>query len=79
MRPFTFSNGMTIPAGTLVATPGSASYKDEANYHDPDGFDGFRFAKLRESLSEENTFTNRYQTVYTSSEQLVFRLGNDMW
>ena len=79
LRPFTFSNGVTIPAGTLVAIPGSASHRDEENYRDPDKFDGFRFAKLRESLSEEDTSTNRYQMVSTSSKHLVFGLGRDIW
>jgi cytochrome P450 len=79
LRPFTFSNGVTVPAGTLVAIPGSAAHKDEANYQDPHEFDGFRFAKLRESLSEEDTLAKRYQTVSTSSKHLVFGLGRDTW
>ncbi|KAF8491191.1 cytochrome P450 [Russula emetica] len=73
LRPFTFSNGVTIPAGTLIAAPGSAVYTDEANYHDPDSFDGFRFAKLRESEGDKTT--SRHQTVSTSSEHLAFGLG----
>jgi cytochrome P450 len=77
LRPFTFSNGVTIPAGTLIAIPGSAAHRDEANYHDPDTFDGFRFAKLRES--EGDTTTGRYQTVSTSSEHLAFGLGRHTW
>jgi cytochrome P450 len=77
LRSFTFSNGVTIPAGTLIAIPGSAAHRDEANYHDPDTFDGFRFAKLRES--EGDTTTGRYQTVSTSSEHLAFGLGRHTW
>ncbi|KAI0277140.1 cytochrome P450 [Russula aff. rugulosa BPL654] len=73
LRPFTFSNGVTIPAGTLVAIPGSAAHRDEANYHDPDTFDGLRFARLRES--EGDMATNRYQAVSASSENLTFGLG----
>jgi hypothetical protein len=77
LRPFTFSNGVTIPAGTLIAAPGSAVYTDEANYHDPDTFDGFRFAKLRESEGDKTT--SRHQTVSTSSEHLAFGLGRHTW
>jgi len=76
LRPFTFSNGVTIPAGTLIAIPASAAYRDEAYYHDPDTFDGFRFAKFRES---EGDTTARYQTVSASSEHLTFGLGRHTW
>ena len=79
LRPFTFSNGVSIPAGTLVAIPGSVTHKDEANYHDPDEFDGFRFARLRESLSGQDTSTNGYQAVSASSKHLVFGLGRNTW
>jgi cytochrome P450 len=77
LRPFTFSNGVTIPAGTHIAVPGSAAHRDEAIYHDPDTFDGFRFVKLRES--EGDTTTSRYQSVSTSSEHLAFGLGRHTW
>ncbi|KAF8467591.1 cytochrome P450 [Russula ochroleuca] len=73
LRPFTFSNGVTVPAGTLVSVPASAIHTDERTYPNPDEFDGFRFAKLRES--GRNTMTSRYQAVSTSSEQLAFGLG----
>jgi cytochrome P450 len=77
MRPFTFSNGVTVPAGTLVSVPASAIHADDRIYSKPDEFDGFRFAKLRES--ERNTKTSRYQTVSASSEHLAFGLGRYTW
>ncbi|KAF8467567.1 cytochrome P450 [Russula ochroleuca] len=73
LRPFTLSNGVTIPAGTLVSIPASAIHTDERIYSNPDEFDGFRFAKLRES--EEDTMTSRHQAVSTSNEHLAFGLG----
>jgi len=73
LRPFTFSNGVTVPAGTLVSVPASAIHADERNYSNPDKFDGFRFSRLRES--EGGTATSRYQTVSTSTEHLAFGLG----
>ena len=77
MRPFTFSNGVTIPAGTHIVIPSSVAHRDEAKYHDPDTFDGFRFAKLRES--DGDTTTSRYQTVTPSSEHLSFGIGRHTW
>jgi cytochrome P450 len=77
LRPFTFSNGMTIRAGTLVALPASAAHRDERIYPNPDEFDGFRFAKLRKS--EGSNSTGRYQAISTSSEQLAFGLGRHTW
>jgi cytochrome P450 len=77
MRPFTFSNGVTVPAGTLVAIPANAIHTDKRIYPNPDEFDGFRFAKLRESEGE--TMQSRYQTISTSSEHLAFGLGRHTW
>ncbi len=81
LRPFTFSNGVTVPAGTLVAIPASAAHKDERIYPNPDEFDGFRFAKLRESEGRNATgnTTGGYQVISTSSEHLAFGLGRHAW
>ncbi|KAI0287736.1 cytochrome P450, partial [Russula brevipes] len=72
-RPFTFSNGVTIPAGTLVAVPMSAAHRDERTFPNPNEFDGFRFSKLYES--EGDAVTGRYQAISTSNEYLPFRVG----
>ena len=77
LRPFTFSNGVTVPAGTLLSIPASAAHTDEESYPNPDEFDGFRFARLCES--ERDTVTSRYQAVSTSSEHLAFGLGRYTW
>jgi cytochrome P450 len=77
LRPFTFSNGVTVPAGTYVSIPASAAHEDERTYPNPDEFDGFRFAKLRES--EGDGVTGRHQSVSTSSEHLAFGLGRHIW
>jgi cytochrome P450 len=77
LRPFTFSNGVTVPAGTLVSIPASEANRDERIYSNPDKFDGFRYAKLRES--EGDTTTSRYQMVSPSSEHLTFGLGRHTW
>ncbi|KAI0254414.1 cytochrome P450 [Lactifluus subvellereus] len=72
LRPFTFSNGVTVPAGTLVAVPASAAHRDEETYTKPEEFDGFRFSKLRE---RDGGLTSRHQVISTSAEQLSFGLG----
>ena len=77
LRPFTFSNGVTVPAGTIVAVPASSTHTDERTYSNPDEFDGFRFAKLRSI--EGHTATSKYQSVSTSSEHLAFGLGRHQW
>jgi len=53
LRPFTFSNGVTVPAGTLMSIPSNAAHRDERRFTNPDVFDGFRFAKLRESEGDK--------------------------
>jgi len=73
LRPFTFSNGVTIPAGTLVALPLRAIHTDGEIYPNPQEFDGFRFSKLREQ--EGDTTVAKHQLVSTSAEHLAFGLG----
>ena len=77
LRPFTFSNGVTIPAGTLVSMPSSAAHRDEGIYPNPDAFDAFRFAKLREGKVDETS--SKYQAVCTSNEYLTFGVGRNEW
>jgi len=75
LRPFTFSNGVTVPAGTLIAVPTGAVYADEEVYPNPEKFDGFRFAKLRERGGP----VAGYQAVSTSWDHLSFGLGRHAW
>lgn len=75
-RPFTFSNGTTVPAGTLVGAPISAVHTDGEIYGNPDEFDGFRFAKLRE---REDGMGSKHQTGTTSATHLSFGYGRHAW
>lgn len=77
LRPFTFSNGVTIPSGTLLSIPLRAAHVDESIYENPNEFDGFRFAKLRKS--EGDITGSRYQAVAISTESLTFGLGRHAW
>ncbi len=72
LRPFTFSNGVAVPAGTEVAIPSSATHRDERVFTNPDVFDGFRFAKNRESEGDKTK--NRCQTLHIS-RAVVFWSG----
>jgi hypothetical protein len=77
LRPFTFSNGVTIPAGTLVGAPLSGIHMDEDIYSNPRDFDGFRFSKLSDSNGD--TAENKHQAVTTSPEHLAFGFGRSAW
>jgi len=77
LRPFTFSNGVTVPAGTFLSVPATAAQREERTFPDPDKFDGFRFSKLREG--EEDTTTSKYQAVSVSNEHLPFGVGRHTW
>ena len=69
MEDFTFSNGTTIPQGTLVAVSlHNAHFNDEV-YEDPLRFDGFRFSKMREGSAK------KVGMVSSSRDHLVFGHG----
>jgi cytochrome P450 len=70
LRPFTFSNGVTVPPGTMIAAPTDPIHKDGDIYPNPEEFDGFRFAKLRERDGNAGC-----QATSTSAEHLQFGFG----
>ncbi|KAF8274996.1 cytochrome P450 [Lactarius quietus] len=72
LRPFTFSNGITVPPGTLIAAPSGIIHRDGEIYSNPEEFDGFRFVKLRER--SVNTVA-RHQALSTSVDHLTFGYG----
>ncbi|KAF8271106.1 cytochrome P450 [Lactarius quietus] len=72
LRPFTFSNGITVPPGTLVGLPGGVVHRDGEIYPNPEEFDGFRFAKLRE---RDVDAVARHQALSTSVDHLTFGYG----
>ena len=76
LHPFTFSNGVTVPAGTLIAAPSGAIHKDGEIYSNPEEFDGFRFVKLRELNEDAGA---RHQAFSTSTDHLTFGYGRHTW
>ena len=75
LRPFTFSNGMTVPAGTILGAPLNAIHTDGEIYTRPDEFDGFRFAKLR----EQEGGGSKHQMGTTSTTHVPFGHGRHAW
>ena len=76
LQPFTFSNGVTVPPGTLISVPGGVIHRDEELYPNPNEFDGSRFVKLRERDVEGAA---RHQALSTSVDHLTFGLGRHAW
>jgi cytochrome P450 len=74
LHPFTFSNGVTVPAGTVIAAPAAAVHTDGEIYPNPNEFDGFRFAKLRECDG-----VTGQQITSTSADYLIFGYGRHAW
>ncbi|TFK22735.1 cytochrome P450 [Coprinopsis marcescibilis] len=71
---FTFSNGVTIPAGVTVAAASYATHRDFGIYEDALSFKGFRFSDLRENGTDEMDWL-RYQFVNTQHNYLPFGHG----
>jgi len=72
-RPFTFSNGVTVPAGTLLAAPACAIHMDEEIYPNPEQLDGCRFLKTHDINGD--VATTGFSSVSTSPNHLTFGLG----
>ncbi|KAG7059421.1 cytochrome P450 [Colletotrichum scovillei] len=71
-RPFTLSSGFTIPAHTTIGIPTQAITMDESFYPDPETFDAFRFARMREERSDMD---GRAQYVASNPTSLSFGYG----
>ena len=73
LRGFTLSNGQYIPAGAIVEVASQAVYQDAHLFPDSATFDGFRFAKLRESGAATDHARNQFVT--TNEANLMFGYG----
>jgi len=83
MKPFTFSNGVQPPIGTIVTTHLYATHFDENNYSDPKKFDGFRFVEPENTCEEgedKKPASKSKKTMYTpSATYLPFGYGRHAW
>ncbi|KAF8957287.1 cytochrome P450, partial [Flammula alnicola] len=71
LKDFTFSNGVTVPAGTHMAVATYSTHVDETSYANPDKFEGFRFAEMREEEGE----STKHQMVSLSHDYVTFGTG----
>jgi len=75
VKPFTFSNGVTVPSGARIGAPTVPLQFDETVYENPNQFDGFRFHKLREQEGD----AEKHQASTASINYLHFGLGHHVW
>ncbi|THV05793.1 cytochrome P450 [Dendrothele bispora CBS 962.96] len=71
LRPFTFSNGTSVPAGTLISTASYSLHHDEEYYKNPMEMDPFRFSNMRVNEGEGI----KHQMVTPSSDFVLFGAG----
>ncbi|ESK85449.1 cytochrome p450 [Moniliophthora roreri MCA 2997] len=71
LKDFTFSDGTTIPKGTLVGAASWAIHHDEKYYTDPHSFVPFRFADMREDDGE----SIKHQMIAPTTEYMFFGTG----
>ncbi|KAH8895907.1 cytochrome P450 [Thozetella sp. PMI_491] len=77
LRPFTLSNGQTIPAGVVIEVPAYAIHHDDTIFPDADKFDAMRFYKLRQKARDEGAVEGAAQNqfVSVSANSLTFGYG----
>ncbi|KAM7200302.1 Cytochrome P450, partial [Rhypophila sp. PSN 637] len=71
LKPFTFKDGTTIPAGATLCLAASPIQNDPEYFENPAEFDGFRFARQDDG--------QRMYTVNTSLKNSTFGHGRHAW
>ncbi|TFK69250.1 cytochrome P450 [Pluteus cervinus] len=71
VKDYTFSDGTTIPAGQYVCATAHMIHTDQDNYPNPDQFEGFRFADLRDGDRE----SSKNQAITVGLDYLIFGGG----
>ncbi|KAG6900185.1 hypothetical protein C0995_004120 [Termitomyces sp. Mi166 len=74
LKPFTFSNGTTIPAGMTIGVAAWSTHLDEAVYPNARNFEGFRYVRA----DDEDEKTSQAQMVSSTPDFLAFGLGRHM-
>lgn len=72
LNDFTFSDGTTIPRGHSIAVANFSMHHDQDFYSNPDEFDGFRFANMRDNGKDE---FSKHQMVSLGLDYVVFGHG----
>ncbi len=73
LKPWTLSNGVTLPKGTDVHVVGLVN--QGAVYENPEVFDGYRFYNMRESEENDGGRGVRHQMVATNKNFISFGHG----
>ena len=72
MKDITFSDGTFLPKGTYVGTNVEDATFKHSTLPNPEVFDGMRWHNMRLEEGKENM----YSSVQTSSDHLVYGMGN---
>ena len=75
MKDVTLCDGTVLPKGTLVVANLFGTHNDDELYPNPDDFDPFRFARMREADGEDT----KHQLVNTSLGYMPFGHGKHAW
>ena len=75
LEDYTFSDGTTVPAGTIIGISTSSIHRDPAIYEDPLKFDGFRFIKMRDRAVLGGHTGKCYDVDTVNSEFIAFGQG----
>jgi hypothetical protein len=70
-KPFTFSDGLTLPVGTRIAFPAEALQRDPKIIENPAVFDGFRFVKLAAADKRQEDGVNYWHASHCSFSNLT--------
>lgn len=70
VKPYTFKDGLRIPANTQCCFPNYELNHDADVYPDPQTFDGYRFLRLRQTVD-----SNKFHFAYVSDQSINFGAG----
>ncbi|KAL2135133.1 hypothetical protein VTI74DRAFT_9726 [Chaetomium olivicolor] len=74
-KTFTLSNGQVIPAGVVIEVPSAATGRDPEIFPDPDTFDPWRFARIREQARAAGEVEAAAQNQFVSANPHVLTFG----
>jgi cytochrome P450 len=74
-KTFTLSNGQVIPAGVVIEVPAAAISRDPAVFPDPEKFDPWRFARLREQARAAGEIEASAQNQFVSVNPNLLTVG----
>jgi len=75
LKPYTFSNGLTVQRGEVLAAPVGGIQRDSSIWEKADQFNGFRFSQMREKEGDNA----RLYAANTSTEFIIFGHGHSAW